>query len=545
MFSERQRGFLPRLKHLPQYFLFPPLIRRLTWEILERIIADIVMVNLALVIAFVLRFLILFWTRGDSASASSHFFEGILRDSAVAYLRVAPFITVLSLVFFYLSGFYTYGRAYRGRYKAFIIFQAVTLSYLVFGAVNYLFFNMMAWFPRSVWLFGWILTVILVGGLRLWAKLWRATTWAEVKIWGRPKKRTLHNVTVIGGAGYIGSVLVRKLLKQGYNVTVLDALLYGDESIRDLYDHPSFEFIHGDFRNIEMVVRALQYADAVVHLGALVGDPACALDEKLTLEINLAATRMIAEAARGFGVQRFIFASTCSVYGASDQILDEHSALNPVSLYARTKIDSERVLLALNDDHFAPVILRFATVYGLSPRPRFDLVINLLAARAVVEKQITIFGGEQWRPFIHVDDAAEAILKCLEAPIHAVKSQIFNVGSNDQNYQIAQLGHIIKEIVPDVEVVIQGNDVDKRNYRVSFSKIRKHLGFIPRYTVFDGILEIKYAIESGRIRDYRDIHYNNYKTLSDEGNATLIRRTDMTPIYAESVSLAKKDNPLH
>ena len=127
-------------------------------------------------------------------------------------------------------------------------------------------------------------------------------------------------------------------------------------------------------------MRALQYADAVVHLGAIVGDPASALDEKLTLEINLAATRLIAEAARGFGVQRFIFASTCSVYGASDQILDEHSALNPISLYARTKIGSERVLLALNDDRFAPLILRFGTVYGLSPRPRFDLVINLLAA---------------------------------------------------------------------------------------------------------------------------------------------------------------------
>jgi nucleoside-diphosphate-sugar epimerase len=506
--------------------------RRLIWEIMERVIADAIMVNLALITAFMLRLLGLLWFQGNSNNVSSQFFSGILRSSLVVYTYSAPALTILCLVIFYLSGFYTYGRTYRSKYKALIIFQAVSMAYLIFGAMSYLLFNLTAWFPRSVWLAGWLLTLALVGGLRLGAALWRATVWAEAKIWGKPEKRTIRHVLVIGGAGYIGSVLVRKLLDHGYSVTVLDALLYGDESIRDLYNRPDFELIHDDMRNVEAVVRAMQYADAVVHLGALVGDPACALDEKLALEINLAATRMIAEVARGFGIQRFIFASTCSVYGASDQLLDERSALNPVSLYARTKIDSERVLLALNDDRFAPIILRFATVYGLSPRPRFDLVVNLLAAQAVCEKRITIFGGNQWRPFIHVNDAAEAILKCLEAPLHAVKGQIFNVGSDDQNYQIAQLGDLIKKLIPDVEVIRQGDDTDRRNYRVSFAKIRKHLGFTPRYTVADGILEIKAAIEAGRIRDYRDARYSNYKTLSNEDNITLIRRTRMTSLYA-------------
>jgi nucleoside-diphosphate-sugar epimerase len=506
--------------------------RRLIWEMLERMIADAIMVNLALLTAFILRLLGLLWFQGNSNNVSSQFFSGILRSSLVVYTYSAPALTILCLVIFYLSGFYTYGRAYRSRYKALIIFQAVSVAYLIFGAMSYLLFNLTAWFPRSVWLAGWLLTLALVGGLRLGAALWRATVWAEAKIWGKPEKRTVRHVLVIGGAGYIGSVLVRKLLDHGYSVTVLDALLYGDESIRDLYGRPDFELIHDDMRNVEAVVRAMQHADAVVHLGALVGDPACALDEKLALEINLAATRMIAEVARGFGIQRFIFASTCSVYGASDQLLDERSALNPVSLYARTKIDSERVLLALNDDRFAPIILRFATVYGLSPRPRFDLVVNLLAAQAVCEKRIIIFGGNQWRPFIHVNDAAEAILKCLEAPLHAVKGQIFNVGSDDQNYQIAQLGDLIKKLIPDVEVIRQGDDTDRRNYRVSFAKIRKHLGFTPRYTVADGILEIKAAIEAGRIRDYRDARYSNYKTLSNEDNITLIRRTRMTSLYA-------------
>ncbi len=181
-------------------------------------------------------------------------------------------------------------------------------------------------------------------------------------------------------------------------------------------------------------------------------------------------------------------------------------------------MDSERVLLALNDDRFAPVILRFGTVYGLSPRPRFDLVINLLAAKATCEKRITIFGGDQWRPFIHVDDVAQAIFKCLEAPLQAVKGQTFNVGSDDQNYQITQLGDLIKELIPDAQVIHQGEDVDRRNYRVSFAKIQKHLGFTPRHTVAEGILEIKAAI--------------NYKTLSEEGHAALIRHTRMTPLYA-------------
>lgn len=522
-----------KLKDVVNKTTFLP--RRLLWEMLERIIADAIMVNLALLAAFTLRLVVLLWLQGNSESISARFFARILRDSFSAYVHLAPILTILCLIFFYLGGFYTYGRAYRGRYKALIIFQAVTLAYLSFGAIAYLFFNITLWFPRSVWLAGWLLTLALVGGLRLWAKLWGATVWVEAKIWGKPKSRTIRNVLIIGGAGYIGSVLVRKLLDRGYHVTVLDALLYGDEGIRDLYGRPQFELIHGDFRDVEAVVRAMQYADAVVHLGAIVGDPACALDEKLTLEINLAATRLIAEVARGLGVQRFIFASTCSVYGASDQLLDERSALNPISLYARTKMDSERVLMALNDDRFAPIILRFATVYGLSPRPRFDLVINLLAASAVCEKRITIFGGDQWRPFIHVDDAAEAILKCLEAPLYAVKGQIFNVGSDDQNYQIAQLGDIIKELIPDVEVIRQGEDVDKRNYRVSFAKIRRHLGFIPRHTVVDGILEIKTAIEDGRIRDYRDARYSNYKTVSEKSNATLIRHTRITPLYAGSL----------
>lgn len=511
-------------------------LKRLRREVLARVIADAILVNFALLAAFTIRLVALLWFQGDGSSVSASFLTGILHDSVTASLVSSPFLTVLCLGFFYLSGFYSHGRAYRGRYKALIIVQAVTLSYMAFGAIMYLFFNMTAWFPRSTWIGGWVLTLALVGGFRLWATLWRATVWAEARIWGQPKMDRIRKVLVIGGAGYIGSILVRKLLDRGYHVIVLDALLYGDEGIRELYCHRDFELIHDDFRNIEAVVRALRSADAVVHLGALVGDPACALDERLSLEINLAATRMIAEAARGFGVQQFIFASTCSVYGASDQLLDERSALNPVSLYARTKIESERILLDLNDNHFVPVILRFGTVYGLSPRPRFDLAVNLLTAMAVCERSITIYGGDQWRPFVHVEDVAEALLLCLEASPDSVKGQIFNVGSDAQNYRICQLGDIIKQVIPGVEVVNKGEDSDRRNYRVSFAKIRRHLGFVPSHTVVDSILEIKAAIEDGRITDYRNASYSNYKTLSEEGSDPLIHGTRITPLYAPAIS---------
>lgn len=520
-------------------------------EMVERIVADAVMINISLITALVVRFLVLFTTGNGNPKASVTFYTVVWQQSIRAYCESAWLLTLICLVIFYFSGFYTYGRAYRSRYKALLIFQAVSLSYLLFGFLSYFFPSSIFSFslfpvpiPRTAFIGSWFLSLALVGGLRVGSTLWRRATWVEAKIWGKPEKRTIRNVTVIGGAGYIGSVLVRRLLDRGYNVTVLDALLYGDESVRDLYGCQGFDLIRGDIRNIEVVVRALQYADAVVHLGALVGDPACALDEKLTLEINLAATRMIAEAARGFGVQRFIFASTCSVYGASDQLLDERSTLNPISLYARTKMGSERVLLSLNDERFAPVILRFGTIYGLSPRPRFDLVINLLAAKATCEKRITIFGGNQWRPFIHVDDAAEAILKCLEAPLHAVKGQIFNVGSDEQNYQIAQLGNLIKKLIPDVEVVYQSEDVDRRNYRVSFAKIRKHLGFVPRRTIVEGILEIKAAIEDGRIIDYRDARYSNVKTLSEESNTALIRHTQMISLYANTSENAESSTTL-
>ena len=258
-------------------------------------------------------------------------------------------------------------------------------------------------------------------GARVWSRLWAFVVRSEAKPAVLPGDRKIESVLVIGGAGYIGSALLRRLLDRGYRVRLLDLFVYGEEPIQDLMEHPRLEVLHADFRHIDRVAEAMRDMDAVIHLGAIVGDPACALDEDLTIDVNLMATRMIAEIAKGYGVNRFIFASTCSVYGASDELLDEYSTLNPLSLYARSKIASERVLMGMADDRFNPVILRFGTIYGFSGRTRFDLVVNLLTAKAIVEGQITVMGGDQWRPFVHVEDAALAVFKVLEAPLDSVE----------------------------------------------------------------------------------------------------------------------------
>ncbi|MDE3197825.1 MAG: NAD-dependent epimerase/dehydratase family protein, partial [Acidobacteriota bacterium] len=245
--------------------------------------------------------------------------------------------------------------------------------------------------------------------------------------------RADQTVLVVGGAGYIGAVVVRKLLHKGYRVRVLDRLVYGDGALRDIMNHRRLEFMQGDCRNIHDVVKAMTGVGSVVDLAAIVGDPACEQDHKTALETNYAATRMMIEVARGEHVQRFVFASSCSVYGASDEVMYEDSAVRPISLYAETKVDSEKALLAEASQDFHPTILRFSTIFGLAPRPRFDLVVNLLAARAIQERTITIFNGEQWRPFLHVSDAAEAVVQALTAPAEAVSGQVFNVGDDRMN----------------------------------------------------------------------------------------------------------------
>lgn len=480
--------------------------RWLTRDMVVRMLADAVMVNAALLLALILRYLWFINIELDATVARVEF-SGFIE----AYLSTFWILTLISLVVFYGSGFYTRGRAYAGRYKVLVIVQAVSLTYLIFGLALFILRDFFQ-FPRVSLFVAWPLTMGLLIGARLWSELWLALNTVGKKAAPSLSESDIQNILVIGGAGYIGSALVERLLELGYRVGVLDLLVYGDDALARFYENPHFELIHGDFRRTDTVVRAARGRDAIVHLGAIVGDSACSLREDLTLEINLRATRTIAEIGKGFGVKRFVFASSCSVYGASDEILDERSLLRPISLYARTKMESEKVLLNLADATFSPTILRFGTIYGLSPRPRFDLVLNLLTAKAIQDGEAGIFGGAQWRPLVHVRDIAEAIVLVLQAPLPNVLGQIFNVGCNEQNYQIAELGPIIQEMVPSAKIVVQPAE-DNRNYRVRFDKIHKMLDFQPRYTIRDGIAEIIEAFATHQITDYRDPSFSNFSFL--------------------------------
>ncbi len=323
-------------------------------------------------------------------------------------------------------------------------------------------------------------------------------------------------VLVIGGAGYIGCFLVRRLLGDGSRVRVLDNALYGLEPIQDLLCHPNLEYVDGDSRNIQDVVKAMHQVSSVVHLAAIVGDSACELDHRAAIEINYAATRMLIEIAKGCGVERFLFASSCSVYGATNEFMDENSKVEPVSLYGGTKVSSERVLFQAAGPNFHPVIMRFATVFGLSNRPRFDLVVNLLAAKARQDGVITIFNGRQWRPFIHVKDLAEAIILLLSAPLSAVSTEIFNVGDNRLNFTLDEVAEVVQRVFPGTRIENMENQ-DHRNYRVNFDKIEKRVGFRCRYTLEMGVREIKAAFDSNQIKNYKDIRFSNLVFLRVSG----------------------------
>ena len=492
-------------------------------EIAVRVVADTVIIILTVLTAVILRFFYMLAFQSFNMDGPP---RQVITNYLTDFVNSIWLLTPICLAVFAFKGMYTHIRSYRIRYKVLLTIQAITLSYLLFGFLSYFIGGSLA-LPRSVIVLAWVLNISTLVMARLWSPFIEWIMRPE----RRPRVKTVPPqapmVLVIGGAGYIGSALLPKLLDQGYRVRLLDLLMYGTDPIKDLLNHPRLEILQADFRQVDKVVEAMKGVDTVIHLGAIVGDPACALNEELTIEVNLVATRMIAEIAKGWGIKRFIFASTCSVYGASDEVLDERSALNPVSLYARSKIASERVLAEMADESFAPVILRFGTIYGLSGRTRFDLVINLLTAMAVVDNKITVFGGDQWRPFVHVDDAALAVFKALEAPLEVVRNQVFNVGSKEQNYTIQQVGEIIHQMVPGAELISKGTDGDRRNYRVNFNKILNTLNFEPQWTVEQGVSQVIEAIQSGLVKDYNEARYSNVKFLKEENTPLSTRNLNI------------------
>ncbi|HSV43687.1 MAG TPA: NAD(P)-dependent oxidoreductase, partial [Candidatus Bathyarchaeia archaeon] len=316
----------------------------------------------------------------------------------------------------------------------------------------------------------------------------------------------MKTVLVTGGAGYIGSILVRRLLDHGYKVVCVDSLMHGGESIDDILSASNFVFYKCDitrYEDLEEILSRHQYF-AVVNLAAIVGDPACKAQPELARKINLDAPLFLVDRCLKLKIPRFIFASTCSNYGKMSDpegYVDENSTLTPVSLYAELKVEVEDYLMnkISRVDYFSPTLLRFSTVYGLSSRMRFDLTVNEFTKELVLGKELVVFGEQFWRPYCHVSDIARAIVTVLDASSDKIAYEVFNVGDTKENYTKKMIVDEIRKYIPDANIKYIRKDEDPRDYRVSFEKIKRELNFTISKIVPDGILEVMKAIRKGEI----------------------------------------------
>jgi nucleoside-diphosphate-sugar epimerase len=327
---------------------------------------------------------------------------------------------------------------------------------------------------------------------------------------------TRKSVLVTGGAGYVGSILLEALLDAGYKVFCLDHLRFGGESLLHVYGHRNFRFLRCDITNYDSVDEVLRVNKffAIVHLAAIVGDPACQVEPMLAEKTNWDASVHLLGKAIDLGIRRFVFASTCSNYGKmknSSQYVDETSELAPVSLYAQLKVKFENLLLneGGRPDHFCPTSLRFATVYGVSPRMRFDLTVNEFTKELALKRELVVFGQQFWRPYCHVSDFSRAILTVLDSSEEKVSYEVFNVGATEENYTKQMIVDLLLKEIPEARVKYVQKDEDPRDYRVSFEKIKNQLGFDVSKNVLEGIREVLGVVRGGLIQTPDDRRYYN------------------------------------
>jgi nucleoside-diphosphate-sugar epimerase len=327
------------------------------------------------------------------------------------------------------------------------------------------------------------------------------------------KEPAFEQVLVTGGAGYVGSVLVPRLLREGYRVKVLDLYLFGDDVLDAVKQHPGLTQIKGDLRDPQAVASAVAGCDAVIHLACISNDPSFELNPALGKSINYDAFLPLVQASKAAGARRFIYASSSSVYGIK-QIEDvtEDLPREPLTDYSKYKAMCEDVLLEQRAAGFAVFILRPATVCGYSPRLRLDLTVNILTNHAVTNRRIKVFGGTQMRPNIHIEDMVEAYVQSLRWPDEAIDGKIYNVGY--ENYRLMDIAEMARKIVgPDVDIVTTPTD-DLRSYHVSSAKIRRELGFSAQHSVEDAVRDLVAAFQAGKIPDsMNDIRYYNIKTM--------------------------------
>lgn len=319
-------------------------------------------------------------------------------------------------------------------------------------------------------------------------------------------------ILVIGGLGYIGSVLIDHLLKKNYSVNILDINFYGCNLSKKTLKNSALKIFYGDCNSLKKLRKAIKGCTDVIHLGEIVGDPAVSLDRNFSIKNNYDSTVAVVSECLKNKIDKFIFASSCSVYGSSTKECCEKSKLNPVSLYARCKIECEKTILSFKKNSFCPVILRLSTVYGDSPRKRFDLVVNRFILMAIKKIRINLFGGSSWRPFISVNDVSRAILKILTSKNDVVSRQIFNLGGDKENYRIKDIIHEIKKKIK-VNFKVTKQVDDKRNYKVSFKKIQKKINFQPKDNLKKSIAELLNKYKKSKI-NISNINYYNDKKIS-------------------------------
>lgn len=329
----------------------------------------------------------------------------------------------------------------------------------------------------------------------------------------------LKNVLVTGGAGYVGSVLVPKLLDRGYRVRVLDLYIYGEDVLCSVEDNPRLEQIKGDIRNQQLLKKVLGDCDAVIHLACISNDPTFELNPELSRSINYDAFEPLVRISKESGVKRFIYASTCSVYGVTDKefVTEEHPLL-PITEYNRYKGLCEPLLLKYQSPNFTTVVIRPATVCGYSPRQRFDLTVNILTNHAFNLNRITVFGGTQTRPNIHIADITDLYCMLLELPSDQIAGKTYNAGY--QNRSIADIAGLVRDVVTEeltqkkkTEIITVPSN-DPRSYCISSEKIKKELQFIPKHTIEDAVRDLIRVFQDGKLPDaMENIRYYNIKTM--------------------------------